>query len=129
MGVQKGPWNMARVLTLKDKELAGQGADGRGRTARQRAQPGGSWEARRWVPIRARRGSTTKAAGRPLHAALVSSELAAVTAHEAVRGLCSQPPPCMEGGGRKRPGNSRGRDLIGPGRSASAPRVFKNSED
>lgn len=40
MGVQKGPWNMARVLTLKDKELAGRGADGRGGTARQRAQPG-----------------------------------------------------------------------------------------
>lgn len=40
------------------------------------------------------------------------------------------PPAGTEGRrGRKRPVSSGGRDLIGPGEPASAPRVFKNSED
>lgn len=61
MGVPKCPWNMARVWTLRDEELAGRGADGAdgsGGTARQRMRPGRQLGGRRWVPVRAKRGRT-----------------------------------------------------------------------
>lgn len=96
--------------------MAVEGPPGRGRG------PGGSWGAEDAFPV-------LYAAGHPLHAASGASEPAAVTAHKAVWSPCHWPPARREGGGRKSPGNSRGRDLLGPGRSASAPRVFKNSED
>ena len=113
LAAQKVPWNMARILILKDEDLAGRGAVGRGHSPSSGRAAGTT---HRQLGLRGQHfeGPLDRTWGRGSHPRLTPTTRAPLPA-----------PRASGGGGQEKSCEQQRLDLIGPGKSASAPRVFK----